>query len=96
MKGWVAQGREIFDQDEGGNIAELEVGKFTLSLEQFSSKKVMTGLNSWTYVKVRETFDMKNISPVGKFPDQTCPGLRHKKAHKKPKTLQLISMSSKN
>merc|ERR1712055_1257458 len=48
-QGWVAQGREIFDQDEGGNIAELEV---------------------------RETFDMKNISPAGKFPDQTCPGLR--------------------
>jgi len=48
-QGWVAQGREIFDQDEGGNIAELEV---------------------------RETFDMKNISPAGKFPDQTCTGLR--------------------
>ena len=27
VKGWVAQGREIFDQDEGGNIAELEVGQ---------------------------------------------------------------------
>ena len=27
VKGWVAQGREIFDQDEGGNIAELEVGE---------------------------------------------------------------------
>jgi len=48
-QGWVAQGRETFDQDEGGNIATLEV---------------------------RETFDMKNISPAGKFPDQTCPGLR--------------------
>lgn len=24
-QGWVAQGREVFDQDEGGNIAELEV-----------------------------------------------------------------------
>ena len=24
----MAQGREIFDQDEGGNIAELEVGKY--------------------------------------------------------------------
>ena len=22
---------------------------------------------------------MKNISPAGKFPDQTCPGLRHRK-----------------
>ena len=32
MKGWVAQGREIFDQDEGGNIAELEVGKDTLKV----------------------------------------------------------------
>ena len=29
VKGWVAQGREIFDQDEGGNIAELEVGTKT-------------------------------------------------------------------
>merc|ERR1712240_635212 len=35
-QGWVAQGREIFDQDEEGEIAELEV---------------------------RETFDLKNISP---------------------------------
>ena len=30
VKGWVAQGREIFDQDEGGNIAELEVGTKTI------------------------------------------------------------------
>ena len=42
-QGWVEQGREIFDQDEDGNIAELEV---------------------------RETFDMKNISPTGFFPDE--------------------------
>ena len=34
VKGWVAQGREIFDQDEGGNIAELEVGQNNLSLVQ--------------------------------------------------------------
>ena len=33
VEGWVAQGREIFDQDEGGNIAELEVGQNNLSLE---------------------------------------------------------------
>ena len=42
-QGWVEQGREIFDQDEDGKIAELEV---------------------------RETFDMKNISPSGIFPDE--------------------------
>ena len=42
-QGWVEQGREIFDQDEGGNIAELEV---------------------------RETYDMKNISASGIFPDE--------------------------
>ena len=42
-QGWVEQGREIFDQDEDGKIAELEV---------------------------RETFDMKNISPTGLFPDE--------------------------
>jgi len=48
-QGWVAQGREIFDQDEEGNIAELEV---------------------------RETFDLKNISPGAKFPDESCPALR--------------------
>ena len=40
---WVEQGREIFDQDEDGKIAELEV---------------------------RETFDLKNISPSGIFPDE--------------------------
>ena len=45
----MAQGREIFDQDEDGNIAELEV---------------------------RETYDLKNISETGKFPDLTCPSLR--------------------
>ena len=73
-KGWVAQGREIFDQDEEGNIAGLEVGKDTLSLENFRSKQAR--LNAWICVKVRETFDLKNISPAGKFPDQTCPGLR--------------------
>ena len=44
-QGWVEQGREIFDQDEEGKIAELEV---------------------------RETFDMKNISPAGIFPDEVC------------------------
>jgi len=48
-QGWVAQGREIFDQDEEGKIAELEV---------------------------RETFDLKNISPGAKFPDESCPALR--------------------
>jgi len=48
-QGWVAQGREIFDQDEEGKIAELEV---------------------------RETFDLKNISPGAKFPDENCPALR--------------------
>ena len=42
-QGWVEQGREIFDQDEDGKIAELEV---------------------------RETFDLKNISPSGIFPDE--------------------------
>ena len=42
-QGWVEQGREIFDQDEDGKIAELEV---------------------------RETFDLKNISPNGIFPDE--------------------------
>eukprot|EP00091_Calanus_sinicus_P009458 TRINITY_DN2212_c0_g1_i4.p1 TRINITY_DN2212_c0_g1~~TRINITY_DN2212_c0_g1_i4.p1 ORF type:complete len:140 (-),score=49.59 TRINITY_DN2212_c0_g1_i4:1-420(-) len=44
-QGWVEQGREIFDQDEDGKIAELEV---------------------------RETYDMKNISSSGKFPDKNC------------------------
>ena len=48
-QGWVEQGREIFDQDEEGNIAELEI---------------------------RETFDMKNISESGIFPDVSCPHLR--------------------
>ena len=49
FQGWVEQGREIFDQDEDGKIAELEV---------------------------RETYDMKNISISGKFPDKNCPELR--------------------
>ena len=49
FQGWVEQGREIFDQDEDGKIAELEV---------------------------RETYDMKNISSSGKFPDKNCPELR--------------------
>ena len=48
-QGWVEQGREIFDQDENGKIAELEV---------------------------RETYDLKNISSSGKFPDENCPELR--------------------
>merc|ERR1719187_2544145 len=48
-QGWVEQGREIFDQDEDGKVAELEV---------------------------RETYDMKNISADGKFPDKSCPQLR--------------------
>jgi len=48
-QGWVEQGREIFDQDENGKIAELEV---------------------------RETYDLKNISTEGKFPDKDCPELR--------------------
>ena len=48
-QGWVEQGREIFDQDEDGKVAELEV---------------------------RETYDMKNISSSGKFPDENCPELR--------------------
>jgi len=48
-QGWVEQGREIFDQDEEGNIAELEV---------------------------RETYDLKNISSSGIFPDENCPQLR--------------------
>ena len=26
--------------------------------------------------QVRETFDLKNISPFGKFPDKSCPALR--------------------
>ena len=42
-QGWVEQGREIFDQDEEGNIAELEV---------------------------RETYDLKNVSSSGIFPDE--------------------------
>ena len=48
-QGWVEQGREIFEQDEEGKVAELEV---------------------------RETYDMKNISSAGIFPDQSCPELR--------------------
>ena len=48
-QGWVEMGREIFDQEEEGKIAELEV---------------------------RETYDMKNISQKGKFPDEECPELR--------------------
>merc|ERR1712038_1219131 len=48
-QGWVEQGREIFDQDEDGKVAELEV---------------------------RETYDLKNISPSGIFPDEDCPDLR--------------------
>merc|ERR1711962_128309 len=48
-QGWVCQGREIFDQDEAGHIAELEV---------------------------RETYDIKNISGKGKFPDTVSPSLR--------------------
>jgi len=42
-QGWVEQGREIFDQDENGKIAELEI---------------------------RETYDMKNVSASGIFPDE--------------------------
>ena len=42
-QGWVEQGRETFDQDEQGNIAELEV---------------------------RETYDLKNVSSSGIFPDE--------------------------
>jgi len=48
-QGWVEQGREIFDQDEDGKIAELEI---------------------------RETYDMKNVSASGIFPDEDCPQLR--------------------
>lgn len=48
-QGWVCEGREIFDQDEDGVIADHEV---------------------------RETYDLKNISTKGIFPDQVCPGLR--------------------
>jgi len=48
-QGWVEQGREIFDQDEDGKVAELEV---------------------------RETYDLKNISSSGIFPDKQCPELR--------------------
>ena len=48
-QGWVEQGREIFDQDSDGNVAELEV---------------------------RETYDLKNISSAGIFPDKDCPQLR--------------------
>jgi len=48
-QGWVEQGREIFDQDENGKIAELEI---------------------------RETYDMKNASASGIFPDEDCPQLR--------------------
>jgi len=48
-QGWVAQGREIFDQDSAGHIAEFEV---------------------------RESYDVKNISSKGKFPDTVSPSLR--------------------
>ena len=50
-QGWVEQGREIFDQDEEGNKAELEV---------------------------RETYDLKNVSSSGIFPDEVSTVL-HKK-----------------
>ena len=78
FKGWVAQGREIFDQDEEGKIAELEVCGKT----QSSDKKLRTG-NFHCFRRslreneqVRETFDLKNISPGAKFPDESCPALR--------------------
>merc|ERR1719402_1149724 len=53
-QGWVKQGREIFDQDEDGNIAEFEA---------------------------KETYDMKDISASGRFPDQSCPKLRYALCH---------------
>ena len=75
----MAQGREIFDQDEEGKIAELEVCGKT----QSSDKKLRTG-NFHCFRRslreneqVRETFDLKNISPGGKFPDESCPALRY-------------------
>ena len=43
FKGWVAQGREIFDQDEEGKIAELEVCGKTQSSDK---KKLRTGAMS--------------------------------------------------
>ena len=49
-QGWVEQGREIFDQDEEGNIAELEV---------------------------RETYDLKNVSSSGIFPDEVSCLIMH-------------------
>jgi len=60
-QGWVCEGREIFDQDEQGNIADHEV---------------------------RETYDMKNISGTGIFPDSACPSLR-------PALSQLAEVSRK-
>ena len=75
----MAQGREIFDQDEEGKIAELEVCGKTQSSDK---KKLRTGnfhrfrRSLKNIEKVRETFDLKNISPGGKFPDESCPALR--------------------
>ena len=71
----MAQGREIFDQDEEGKIAELEVCGNTVIKKLRKGNRFRRSLKK--FEQVRETFDLKNISPGGKFPDESCPALRY-------------------
>ena len=94
MKGWVAQGREIFDQDEGGNIAELEVGKDTLSLETFGPRR-----HVWIPEHMFEgawDFWHEEHLPCWKVPRPNLPWTQAWKTQKAQKILQLISLSSEN
>ena len=79
-QGWVGQGREQF---KGGKERTDEV-----------EKKILSSSLSWTSSyssppKVRETYNVRDVSSGAKFPDRTCPTLRSEK------TESLITISLK-
>ena len=79
-QGWVGQGREQF---KGGKERTDEV-----------EKKILSSSLSWTSSyssppKVRETYNVRDVSSGAKFPDRTCPTLRSEK------TESLITFSLK-
>ena len=79
-QGWVGQGREQF---QGGEERTDEV-----------EKKILSSSLSWTSSyssppKVRETYNVRDVSSGAKFPDRTCPTLRSEK------TESLITISLK-
>lgn len=59
-QGWVGQGRELFQGEEKA-AADANI-------------ELNTEVNSKT--EARETYNVRDISSGGKFPDQTCPKLR--------------------